>query len=60
MLNVAARIFVALASGVIFGCGLSLSGMLDPARVRRFLDIAGQFDPRASDTQMYPYPAAAK
>ena len=45
MLNVAARIFVALASGVIFGFGLSLSGMLDPARVRRFLDIAGQFDP---------------
>lgn len=46
MLNVAARIFVAaLASGVIFGFGLSLTGMLDPARVRRFLDIAGQFDP---------------
>jgi uncharacterized protein len=44
-LNVAARIFVALASGVIFGFGLSLSGMLDPARVRGFLDIAGQFDP---------------
>jgi uncharacterized protein len=36
---------VALASGVIFGFGLSLSGMLDPARVRGFLDIAGQFDP---------------
>jgi uncharacterized protein len=44
MLNVAARIFAALASGVIFGFGLSLSGMLDPARVRGFLDIAGQFD----------------
>jgi uncharacterized protein len=36
---------VALASGVIFGFSLSLSGMLDPARVRGFLDIAGQFDP---------------
>jgi len=30
---------------MIFGFGLSLSGMLDPARVRGFLDIAGHFDP---------------
>jgi uncharacterized protein len=45
MMNTLARIFVALAAGVIFGFGLSLSGMLDPARVRGFLDIAGNFDP---------------
>jgi uncharacterized membrane protein YedE/YeeE len=35
----------ALASGLIFGFGLALSGMLDPARIRGFLDIAGNFDP---------------
>jgi uncharacterized protein len=36
---------VGLAAGAIFGFGLSVSGMLDPARVRGFLDIGGHFDP---------------
>jgi len=40
-----ARIFVSLASGLIFGFGLALSGMLDPTRVRGFLDIFGAWDP---------------
>jgi hypothetical protein len=40
-----ARILTALAAGAIFGFGLSLSGMLDPVRVRGFLDVAGDFDP---------------
>lgn len=35
----------ALASGVVFGFGLSLSGMLNPARVQGFLDIFGAWDP---------------
>ncbi|WOJ90304.1 YeeE/YedE family protein [Methylocapsa polymorpha] len=43
--NVRAQSFAALGVGAIFGFGLSLSGMLDPARVRGFLDIAGHFDP---------------
>jgi uncharacterized protein len=47
MVTVWVRIFVAFAAGTIFSFGLSLSGMLDPARVRGFLDIAGHFDPRA-------------
>ncbi|MGE6784647.1 DUF6691 family protein [Ensifer adhaerens] len=34
-----------LVSGVLFGFGLSLSGMLDPARVRAFLDITGNWNP---------------
>jgi uncharacterized membrane protein YedE/YeeE len=34
----------ALLSGLIFGFGLALSGMLNPARVRGFLDIFGHFD----------------
>jgi uncharacterized membrane protein YedE/YeeE len=45
MIKVLARFVVALAAGVIFGFGLSLSGLLDPARVRGFLDVAGNFDP---------------
>lgn len=40
-----ARILVALASGLVFGFGLSLSGMLDPARVQGFLDVTGAWDP---------------
>ncbi len=39
------RISTALALGLIFGLGLSLSGMLDPARVRGFLDVTGDWDP---------------
>jgi uncharacterized membrane protein YedE/YeeE len=45
MIKGSARIFVAFTAGVIFGFGLCLSGMLNPARVRGFLDIAGHFDP---------------
>ncbi|GAA3113939.1 YeeE/YedE family protein [Rhizobium viscosum] len=42
----AARPAVALVAGAIFGFGLSLSGMVDPARVLGFLDIAsGHWDP---------------
>lgn len=40
-----ARVIAGLAAGAIFGFGLSLSGMLDPARVRGFLDVAGDWNP---------------
>ncbi len=36
---------VPLASGTIFGAGLTLGGMTDPARVRGFLDLLGAWDP---------------
>ncbi len=36
---------IGLVSGLLFGAGLALSGMMDPARVRGFLDIAGHWDP---------------
>jgi uncharacterized membrane protein YedE/YeeE len=39
------RIFVSVSAGLVFGFGLSLSGMLDPARVQGFLDIFGAWDP---------------
>lgn len=35
----------ALLSGLLFGLGLILSGMVDPAKVQNFLDIAGTWDP---------------
>ncbi|HWT59339.1 MAG TPA: YeeE/YedE family protein [Rhizobium sp.] len=35
----------ALASGIVFGFGLSLSGMLNPTRVQGFLDVFGGWDP---------------
>ena len=39
------RIIAALICGSLFGLGLSISGMLDPHRVRGFLDITGAWDP---------------
>ena len=39
------RILFALLSGVIFGMGLILAGMTNPAKVIAFLDIAGAWDP---------------
>ncbi|MSU88012.1 YeeE/YedE family protein [Rhodobacteraceae bacterium 2CG4] len=35
----------ALLSGLIFGLGLVLSGMANPAKVLNFLDLAGSWDP---------------
>jgi len=35
----------ALISGVLFGLGLTLSGMSDPAKVLRFLNITGAWIP---------------
>lgn len=39
------RTFLALLSGTLFGAGLVVSGMADPARVRAFLDLLGPWDP---------------
>lgn len=36
---------ISLVSGTLFGAGLAVSGMIDPARVRAFLDVAGAWDP---------------
>jgi uncharacterized protein len=36
---------IEFAVGLLFGCGLLISGMTDPAKVLGFLDIAGQWDP---------------
>jgi len=34
-----------LIVGLLFGCGLLLSGMTDPGKVLGFLDLAGSWDP---------------
>jgi uncharacterized membrane protein YedE/YeeE len=37
--------FLSLAAGLVFGIGLIVSGMANPAKVLGFLDLAGPWDP---------------
>ncbi|MGY4105868.1 DUF6691 family protein [Aeromonas encheleia] len=39
------KLLISLLSGLLFGLGLALSGMVDPARILGFLDVAGAWDP---------------
>ncbi|HKH10522.1 MAG TPA: YeeE/YedE family protein [Rubrobacter sp.] len=39
------RAAAALASGLVFGLGLAVSGMMNPAKVVGFLDVTGDWDP---------------
>ena len=39
------NIFVPLTSGVIFGIGLVIAGMTNPAKVMGFLNVFGNWDP---------------
>tara|TARA_R110002110_G_scaffold91264_2_gene237479 strand:- start:100587 stop:101000 length:414 start_codon:yes stop_codon:yes gene_type:complete len=38
-------VLIALCCGAIFGLGLVVSGMVNPAKVLNFLDVTGQWDP---------------
>lgn len=38
-------LITAFLAGLLFGAGLILSGMTNPAKVLAFLDVAGQWDP---------------
>ncbi|MGS1094632.1 DUF6691 family protein [Aquamicrobium terrae] len=40
-----ARVLVALLIGLVFGTGIALSGMINPAKVLNFFDVAGSWDP---------------
>jgi hypothetical protein len=42
--NIITLVFAALA-GIVFGLGLILAGMANPAKVLAFLDLAGLWDP---------------
>ncbi len=44
-MSLARRLLPSLISGALFGAGLTISGMTDPARVRGFLDLFGTWDP---------------
>jgi len=44
------RAVVFLLSGVVFGAGLALSRMIDPAKVIGFLDVTGRWDPGLAAT----------
>jgi uncharacterized membrane protein YedE/YeeE len=39
------RIIVSAIAGLLFGLGLIVSGMADPAKVQNFLDLFGAWDP---------------
>ena len=39
------RALASLVAGLLFGAGLILSGMTNPAKVQNFLDVAGTWDP---------------
>ncbi|UNB59794.1 YeeE/YedE family protein [Aeromonas hydrophila] len=39
------KLLTSLFAGVLFGLGMAISGMVDPARVTGFLDLAGTWDP---------------
>lgn len=40
-----ARNLVSLMAGLLFGLGLAVSQMVNPAKVLNFLDVAGHWDP---------------
>ena len=39
------KMIFALITGLVFGTGIAISGMMDPAKVLNFFDIAGTWDP---------------
>lgn len=39
------RVVSSLLVGILFGAGLTISGMINPAKIIAFLDIAGAWDP---------------
>jgi len=51
-------VFAALA-GLVFGTGLIVSGMVNPAKVLGFLDLAGRWDPSLALVMATAIPVAA-
>jgi uncharacterized membrane protein YedE/YeeE len=52
-------IATALASGIVFGLGLVVSQMVNPAKVLNFLDIFGTWDPSLALVMAGAIPVAA-
>jgi uncharacterized membrane protein YedE/YeeE len=53
------RILFALVSGLLFGLGLTISGMINPAKVLGFLDVTGDWDPSLAFVMAAAIPVAA-
>jgi uncharacterized membrane protein YedE/YeeE len=53
------RLFSAFASGLLFGLGLTVSHMIDPAKILGFLDIAGDWDPSLAFVMLGAFAVAA-
>ena len=52
-------LLTALVSGLLFGLGLTISGMVNPAKVQGFLDITGNWDPSLAFVMAAAIPVAA-
>jgi uncharacterized protein len=50
--------FLVFVSGLVFGIGLIISGMSNPAKVINFLDIAGNWDPSLAFVMLGAIPVA--
>lgn len=53
------RILVALISGLLFGLGLAVSQMINPAKVLGFLDLFGDWDPSLAFVMLGAIPLTA-
>ncbi len=53
------RVFIGFAAGLLFGLGLTVSAMIDPAKVLAFLNIAGDWDPSLAVVMACAIPVAA-
>ena len=54
-----ARLLVSFLAGLLFGVGLVVSRMVDPAKVLGFLDLAGRWDPSLAFVMAGAVPVAA-
>lgn len=52
-------LLTALLSGLLFGLGLTVSGMVNPVKVLGFLDFAGHWDPSLALVMAAAIPVAA-
>lgn len=52
-------LLTALLSGLLFGLGLTVSGMVNPTKVLGFLDFAGYWDPSLALVMVSAIPVAA-
>ncbi len=52
-------LLIVFASGLLFGLGLTVSAMINPAKVLNFLDVAGNWDPSLAFVMAAAIPVAA-